>query len=128
MNDWERKGKEGKGKEMKCAYCNNEVPEGTAICPHCGSPVSAPSVSAVTPPALKSRLAYQFAALVLGGLGIHDFYAGRIGSGVAHAVLCVIIMFIPNMTISIILIAANWLWVFGEIFFVHCDGKGNRMK
>ena len=114
---------------MKCTYCNNEIPAGTAICPHCGSPASAPYIStSVAVPAFKSRLLYQVLALLLGGLGIHDFYAERIGSGVAHAMLCVIIMFIPNMTIKEILYAVILLWVLGDIFFVRRDGKGKRMK
>ncbi len=35
-----------------------------------------------------SKVAYVLLALFLGGLGIHNFYAGKIGLGILYLVFC----------------------------------------
>jgi TM2 domain-containing membrane protein YozV len=93
---------------MYCANCGKELPEQSSFCPSCGHPAAAggpgaaagglgaaaggtaagPRTSspgatpdkAVSP---HSRLAALLLCIFLGGLGVHRFYVGKIGTGVA---------------------------------------------
>ena len=62
---------------------------------------------------LKSRSTYILLGFFLGGLGIHNFYAGR--------VLFAIIQLIFSWTLIPI------VWAFFEIIFVKHDGNGNKL-
>lgn len=50
------------------------------------------NVNVMTPPAATgksvSKVAYVLLAFFLGGLGIHNFYAGRTGLGILYLVFC----------------------------------------
>ncbi len=69
----------------------------------------------------KSRSIYQVLAFFIGGLGIHNFYAGRNGVGAIQLLLLFIGLVFP------ILILGVWIWVIVEIFVVRKDGNGNPM-
>lgn len=47
-----------------------------------------PSMLTATAPNGKSKLAAALFALFLGGLGIHKFYLGQTGWGIAYLLLC----------------------------------------
>lgn len=66
----------------------------------------------------KSRLVYILLALFLGLFGIHNFYAGRIGTGVVQLVLSLLILTAP----------LTLLWVIIEIATVEKDGRGRYLK
>ena len=52
-------------------------------CPHCGHP------NHLANPALaKSKVTAGLLALLLGGVGAHKFYLGKIGAGVAYLLFC----------------------------------------
>ena len=88
---------------MRCNFCTNEIPAGSAHCPACGAPVTAPQAQQVPPayqqplqpnyqilnPA-KSRVAYILLAVFIGGLGVHNFYAGYTGRGVAQLLISIL--------------------------------------
>ena len=61
----------------------------------------------------KSRNIYQLLALFLGGLGIHNFYAGYIGRGIVQLLLCVT--------------GISEIWAFIEIFVVDKDADNVPM-
>lgn len=121
---------------MNCQYCNNPVPANVTTCPSCGAqitqqqaqqqPPQQPQVVIMqqaapqTPP--KSRIAYQLLALFLGGLGIHNFYAGRTGAAIAQLLITLLLGWTG------IAFAIVCLWVLIEIFAVKIDGKGVQMK
>lgn len=77
---------------------------------------SAPQPTIITMPPPKSRLIYILLAIFLGVLGIHNFYAGRMGSAVAQLLItllsCGILSFI------------TWIWVIIDIITVQTDGEG----
>ena len=130
---------------MKCEYCDNPVPNGATRCPSCGAAirfydenpkpnttphtVSTPrssdigsvgcSSTAYNPylfVAKKSRIAYIVLALVFGEIGVHNFYAGYIGRGVAQLLITVLSFGL--------LFWISWIWAVIEICAVDHDGKG----
>jgi len=131
---------------MNCQYCNNPLPPGVSQCPACGAqaPVQAPPYGGQQPygqppyggqqpygqppygqmppyPGVgKSRTAYVLLAVFLGELGIHNFYAGYTGKGVAQLLVSVLscgyLAFIP------------WIWAIVEACTVTNDASGWRMS
>lgn len=103
------------------AYAPGAAPMGAApmgAAPMGAAPYVAPVVVNMQQPALppKSRVAYVLLAIFLGGLGIHNFYAGRTGCGVAQ--------------LLITLMSCGWggivsgLWALVEACTVSTDGRG----
>ncbi|MDO5472156.1 MAG: NINE protein [Akkermansia sp.] len=64
----------------------------------------------------KSRLAYILLALFLGGLGIHNFYAGYKGKAIAQLLITVVSL----GYLSII----SGIWALVDIFIVKQDADG----
>lgn len=73
-----------------CQHCGAEMEASAMVCPKCGTPVAAsqPQVvvnNIVTQPAdnypYKSKVVALLLCFFLGGLGIHRFYVGKIGTG-----------------------------------------------
>ena len=117
---------------MKCIYCNNEIPAGAVNCPSCGVAIQPQTQQAQQTPAdikPKSRILYQVLAFFLGQLGIHNFYAGRIGIAVTQLLITVI----GNIIVIGVLdksggIGPVFIWALIEIFAVKKDGRGIPMK
>lgn len=79
-----------------CTYCGNAISPMAVACPQCGHPVAANAEAASTTPSapaaapiangpIKSKLAAGLFAILLGGIGVHKFYLGRIGLGIVYA-------------------------------------------
>ncbi len=64
----------------------------------------------------KSRLAYILLGLFLGGLGVHNFYAGYNGKGIAQLLMSLLSIGILTPVVCI--------WVIVEIITVTKDVKG----
>lgn len=121
---------------MKCEYCDNEIPHGSTRCPSCGAavkevpaqqqpaaaaPAAAPVVNVnlqqptpTLPP--KSRIAYVLLAIFLGGLGIHNFYAGYSGRGIAQLLLSILTCGWGGII--------SWIWAVIEACVVTSDAHG----
>lgn len=84
--------------EKFCTECGAIIRAKAEICPKCGvrqlPPPFASSLD-VTAPNGKSKLVAALFALFLGGLGIHKFYLGSVGWGIAYLLLCW--TFIPSL-------------------------------
>jgi TM2 domain-containing membrane protein YozV len=72
---------------MYCQKCGKEIAAEASFCPACGAAVRPAAMSAghgaekaVSP---HSRLAALLLCLFLGCLGVHRFYVGKVGTGVA---------------------------------------------
>jgi TM2 domain-containing membrane protein YozV/ribosomal protein L40E len=114
---------------MFCNQCGNELPANAAICMKCGVATGLPPVQGAAPiqvvqvVANKSRTAYVLLGLFLGGLGIHNFYAGYTGKGVAQLLITLLIgwwMCFPLIGVCI--------WVLVEICTVTHDAQGNQFS
>ena len=128
---------------MNCPQCNTPLaPEATA-CPACGCPVQqqyaqqgyqqppqqpgyAPQggyqqqpQNGGIPPGYdqKSRMVYILLALFLGGLGIHNFYAGHTQNGVIQLILGLLSCG-----------GISFIWAIIDMITVKTDGNGVPMK
>lgn len=70
----------------------------------------------------KSRAMYVILGLLLGGLGVHNFYAGRTGPAVAQLLITLLLFWL------IFPIIAIWIWVIIELITVDTDGRGVKMS
>ena len=68
-----------------CNNCGNKTSVNAVICVKCKTTLSRRAVSTNS----KSKIAGGLLGLFLGGIGIHDFYLGYTGKGIAHIVLFV---------------------------------------
>ncbi len=66
-----------------CSNCGAQTLPGAAVCTHCGM-----TLNSVPPGAKqKSKLAAGLLGILLGGLGVHNFYLGYVGKGIAQICL-----------------------------------------
>ena len=72
---------------MFCQKCGKEAAAEASFCPHCGAPLRTSAMGpgyrsekTVSP---HSRLAALLLCFFLGWLGVHRFYVGKVGTGVA---------------------------------------------
>ena len=66
--------------------------------------------------AKKSRVAYIVLAIFLGELGIHNFYAGYAGRGVAQLLITILSFGL--------LFWISWIWALVELCVMTNDGRG----
>ena len=64
----------------------------------------------------KSRTAYIVLGIFLGGLGVHNFYAGYTGRAVGQ--LCLTVLTLGYLAI------VSWLWAIIEVCIMEKDGAG----
>jgi TM2 domain-containing membrane protein YozV len=108
-----------------------DEPKGTLFCKHCGNQISDRAVVCVKcgvgtglglPPAdSKSRTTYVLLGIFLGGLGIHNFYAGRTGQAVAQLLITLLTgwLIFPLIAVGI--------WVIVEVCTIRVDAKGRQL-
>jgi TM2 domain-containing membrane protein YozV len=89
-----------------CANCGQPVAPGAAVCTNCGfatTPTSVPNPNA------KSKLVAGLLGILLGGLGIHNFYLGYTGKGVAQILLsfCCGVGYIWGLIEGILILCGN---------------------
>jgi TM2 domain-containing membrane protein YozV len=72
---------------MFCQNCGKELSNQASFCPGCGHPVRssnmAPGFRSEKAVSHYSRLAALLLCIFLGALGVHRFYVGKVGTGVA---------------------------------------------
>lgn len=123
---------------MKCEYCDNFVPNGVTRCPSCGATIAhqvineqrqVPQQVAVPMPQhventaaqplpayQQSRVGYILLGFFLGEIGLHNFYVGYVGRGVAQLLITVLSLGF--------LCWVSWIWALVEIIVVSKNAKG----
>ena len=76
-----------------CPNCGASIAPGATSCPNCGAMFGQPTQYqnnsyAYQPLPAKSKVAAGVLFLLLGDLGIGNFYMGRIGLGIVDLILC----------------------------------------
>ena len=108
-----------------CPDCHREVSTEAVACPSCGRPMkpSGPAAPQQTAPivvkAAKSRGVFIILGILLGLLGIHNFYAGYYGRGAAQLIITLLLGWV------VIGIFITGFWVLIELFTVRHDADGN---
>ncbi|MCH5209493.1 MAG: TM2 domain-containing protein [Oscillospiraceae bacterium] len=98
-----------------CPNCGANTVPNAAVCVKCGVPLHS------TPAAgNKSKLTAGLLGIFLGGLGVHNFYLGRTGIGIAQ------------IAVTLITCGAGAIWGFIEGILILCgkidkDAKGNLL-
>ena len=105
---------------MYCSNCASEMSDKAVVCVKCGVPVAGRFVTSNS--SNKSRTAYVLLGIFLGMLGIHNFYAGYGGKGVAQLLLTILTGWL------IVPLLAVWIWVIVEICTVSVDAQGNAFS
>lgn len=75
--------------EKFCFECGEVIRAKAEICPKCG--VRQPDIRtayASAVPTGKNRLAAALLAIILGGIGAHKFYLGRVWQGILYLLFC----------------------------------------
>jgi TM2 domain-containing membrane protein YozV len=96
-----------------CPACGATTNAMAVICVKCGAGLEAKSTTVASNVSKKSRLVLVLLAWFLGTLGVHRFYAGKIGTGVTMLILTIIgwaTIFI--YLIGLIFIIAVGIWSF----------------
>ena len=73
--------KKGQGTAY-CSNCGAQTQPGATFCPNCGA-----SLAQYTPDQQKSKMTAGLLGVLLGGLGVHNFYLGYTGKGIAQICL-----------------------------------------
>ena len=106
--------KNGDGNKY-CYHCGKEVPEGAQFCLNCGY-----ALTKIDNTPKKSKLIAGILGIFLGGLGIHNFYLGFNGRGIAQILLS-------------LCFGIGSIWGFIEGILILCgkmdkDAKGNKLE
>lgn len=108
-----------------CRQCGNQVLATAAICMKCGSPIGnflSDSGNGNSNSPKKSRTAYVLLGIFLGYLGIHNFYAGYSGRGIAQLLICI---FTGWMVFPLVIL---FVWSLMEVITITQDANGNRFS
>ncbi|MEH2468983.1 TM2 domain-containing membrane protein YozV/ribosomal protein L40E [Nitrobacteraceae bacterium AZCC 2161] len=88
--EWKLSSAVTRGENQKyCTDCGSIISARAEICPRCGvRQMSPPGAFGATTASGRSRVAAAIFAILLGGVGIHKFYLGRIWQGVLYLLFC----------------------------------------
>lgn len=139
---------------IKCSECGADVSDKAESCPKCGNPISnrtmASHIRAMENnqdqffsriahiereryerelnKSSKSRLAYVLLGLCLGWLGIHNFYIGRAGQGVAQLVLLIFSIILSSIVIGFVGYPILAIWILVNICSIDTDADGRPLS
>ncbi len=135
---------------MFCPKCGVQLPEGSSSCPQCQAggnvpgtapagnypkdflghikalfappvlPPSSPTIEALRNYPPKNYVVFIILAIFLGGLGIHNFYAGYRDRGLAELVVWLILSCISCGFLGILC----WVYVIIDIIYIKQDAAG----
>jgi len=105
---------------MFCSNCASEMSDKAVVCVKCGVPVAGKFVASGS--SGKSRTAYVVLGIFLGTLGIHNFYSGYSGKGIAQLLITILTGWL------IVPLLGVWIWNLVEICTVSVDAQGNAFS
>lgn len=108
--------------ENYCPNCGQPTPMGTQVCMNCGVAVNSAAYSVKGD---KSKVVAGLLGIFIGALGIHNFYLGYTGKGVAQVLISVLSCGILSP------VSAIWGLVEGIMILtgsIERDAAGNLLK
>ena len=106
-----------------CSNCGKELQENQDVCLNCG--VSVKKINNNTNPNGKSKIAAGILGILLGTLGVHNFYLGYTGKAIAQLLISVLSCF----TLSFV--SAIWGLIEGIMILtgsINTDAQGNILN
>lgn len=110
---------------MYCKSCGTQISEGVKFCPNCGKEAGNqhPVGQVQGKTGDKSRIAAGLLGILIGGLGIHNFYLGYTGKAVAQLLL----------TVTVFFAFVSWIWGLIEGIIIltnkeYRDADGNLLQ
>jgi TM2 domain-containing membrane protein YozV len=126
---------------MFCSNCGKENPNTAKFCAGCGKPIAeaaapaaapaqqtiinmapppqaapaAPAAAGISP---KSKTAAALLAFFLGQLGIHRFYAGKVGTGIVMLLLTIIGYATIAFVVGFFVLAAVGIWILVDFIMI----------
>lgn len=104
-----------------CGNCGAPANPGAAICTQCGVPFPVPVPAGMQ----KSKIAAGILGILLGGLGIHNFYLGYTGKAVAQLLISILSLGVLSFASVVWGIVEGVMILTGSI---AVDGKGIPLK
>ena len=108
---------------MYCRKCGKEVDVSAVFCPNCGTRLD----NGGTSQSSKSQVASGLLAIFLGTLGIHNFYLGYTGKGIAQLLLTLVGVLLFGLGPLI-----SGIWAFVEAILIFMgridDASGNPLR
>lgn len=104
-----------------CGNCGAPANPGAAICTQCGVPFPVPVPAGMQ----KSKIAAGILGILLGGLGIHNFYLGYTGKAVAQLLISILSLGFLSFASVVWGIVEGVMILTGSI---AVDGKGIPLK
>ncbi len=77
-----------------CTNCGNSISDQALACPQCGHPNAAQSQQASATfssgysGSPKNRVVAGVLGILVGGIGVHKFYLGKVGLGILYLLFC----------------------------------------
>ncbi len=103
-----------------CQNCGKEVNENAAVCLNCGVSLNNSNIQGG-----KSKVAAGILGILLGSLGVHNFYLGYTGKAVAQLLISILSCGI------LAAISGIWGLIEGIMILtgsINTDGKGNPLS
>ena len=129
------------GKNKFCSHCGAELNEGAAFCSQCGSTINSNHTNLNSQniqysqsnlnnqnvnkdPNAKSKMVAGILGILLGGLGVHNFYLGYTSKGLTQLLISVLSIFILAP------ISAIWGFIEGVMILtgnISTDAEGRKL-
>lgn len=111
---------------MFCKNCGNEIEPNAEFCGKCGTKIdSVPTYQGVVQNSGKSKIAAGILGILLGGLGVHNFYLGYTSKAVAQLLISLLSFG------SLAVVSSIWGLVEGILILtgsISCDASGTPLR